>query len=64
MESSQLGSEESQNQVVLVAFSIGHGVIKPLALIPLQTCILSVAYMQPVLLIHELNKTEKISNCS
>jgi hypothetical protein len=27
-----------QEQVVPVAFSIGHGVIKPLALIPLQTC--------------------------
>jgi hypothetical protein len=31
-------SEVSKNLVVPVAFSIGHGVIKPLALIPLQTC--------------------------
>jgi hypothetical protein len=30
--------EVSKNLVVPVAFSIGHGVIKPLALIPLQTC--------------------------
>ena len=50
MESSQWGSEESQNQVVPVAFSIGHGVIKSLTLIPLQTCIPPVAYMQPALL--------------
>ena len=53
MESSQCGSEESQNQVVPVAFSIGHGVIKFLTLIPLQTCIPPVAYMQPALLIQQ-----------
>ena len=45
--------EVSKNLVVSVAFSIGHGVIQPLALIPLQTCIPPVAYLQPALLIQQ-----------
>ena len=56
MESSQWGSEEPSS---CSSLTIWHGVIKSLTLIPLQTCIPPVAYMQPVLLIHELTKTKK-----